>query len=158
MDQRLRGEDLADRRGERRPAGLAPDLLQLVERLEQAVVGRVRAQVRVERRDEAGRQVVLGGAHGDPRRVRRHDLVADVLVDEVGGLPEPRDVDAGVEAHPGERGGERLARDAVERERERIDGAGDQVGARARGLERVRERGAAGALAVEADREARTPP
>ena len=154
VDQRLRGEDLADRRGERRPARLAPDLLQLVERLEQAIVGGVRAQVRVERRDEPGRQVVLRRAHGDPRRVRRHDLVADVLVDEVGGLPQRGDVDAGVEAHPGERGGERLARDAVERERERVDGAGDQVGAGAGRLERVRERGAAGALAVEADRQA----
>ena len=155
MDQRLRGEDLADRSCERRPAGLAPDLLQLVERLEQAVVGGVCAQVRVERRDEAGRQVVLGRANRDPRRVRRHDLVADVLVDEVGRRPELGDVDAGAEAHPGERGGERLAGDAVERERERIDGAGDHVRAGARGLERVGERGSAGALAVEADREPR---
>ena len=63
------------------------------------------------------------------------------------------DVDAGVDAHPGERGGERLACDAVERERERVDGARDQVGPGAGGLERVRERGAAGALAVEADRQ-----
>ena len=154
MDQRLRGEDLADRRGEGRPAGLAPDLLELVERLEQAVVGGVGAQMRVERRDETGRQVVLRRAHGDPGCVRRHDLVADVLVDEVGSLPQPGDVDAGVESHPGERGGERLARDAMQRERERVDGAGDHVGAGPGGLERVRERGPAGALAVEADGQA----
>ena len=151
MDQRLRGQDLADRRSERRPAGLAPDLLQLVERLQQAIVGGVGAEVRVERRDEPGREVVLRGADGDPRRVRRHDLVADVLVDEVGGLPQPRDVDAGVEAHARERGGERLAGDPVQRERERVDGARDHVRAGPGGLERVRERGAAGALAVEAD-------
>ncbi len=31
------------------------------------------------------REAVLRGAHGDPRRERRHRLVADVLVDEVGG-------------------------------------------------------------------------
>ena len=87
VDQRLRGEDLADRRRERRPAGLTPDLLQLVERLQQAVIGRVRTQMRVECRDEPGRQVVLRRAHGNPRGVRCHDLVADVLVDEVGRLP-----------------------------------------------------------------------
>ena len=153
VDQRLRGEDLADRRGERRPAGLAADRLQLLERLEQPVAGGVGAQVGVERGDEAGRQVVLGGAHGEARRVRRHDLVADVLVDEVGCLPEPVDVDARVEPHARERESERLAGDAVQRERERVDGAGDQVGAGAGGLERVGHAAAARALAVEADRE-----
>ena len=153
VDQRLRGEDLADRGGERRPAGLAADRLQLLQRLEQPVAGGVRAQVRVERGDEAGRQVVLGGADRETRRVRRHDLVADVLVDEVGGLPEPVDVDAGVEPHPGERRRQRLAGDAVERERERVDGAGDQVGSGARGLDRVGHAAAARALAVEADRQ-----
>ena len=60
--------------------------------------------MRVERGDEAGRQVVLGGAHREARRVRRHDLVADVLVDEVGRFPEPVDVDAGVKPHSVERG------------------------------------------------------
>ena len=154
MDQRLRGEDLADRGRERRPAGLAADRLQLLQRLQQPVAGGVRAQVRVERGDEAGRQVVLGGADREARRVRRHDLVADVLVDEVGRLPEPVDVDAGVEAHPGERGRQRLAGDTVERERNRVDGAGDQVGSGARGFDRVRHAAAAGALAVEADRQA----
>ena len=64
-----------------------------------------------------------------------------------------RDVDAGVEAEPGERLRHRLARRAVEDERDRIDGAGDQVGAGAGGLDRRGERGAAGALAVEADRQ-----
>ena len=42
----------------------------------------------------------------------------------------------------------------MEGERDRVDGAGDQVGAGARGLERGGERVAAGALAVEADRQA----
>ena len=41
----------------------------------------------------------------------------------------------------------------MERERERVDGARDHVGAGAGGFERVGERGAAGSLAVEPDRE-----
>ena len=118
------------------------------------VAGRVRAQVRVERGDEARRQVVLGGAHGDARHERRHRLVADVLVDEVGRLPELVDVDPGVHAQPRERGGERLAGDAVQRERERVERARDQVGAGAGGLERVGEPRAGRALAVEADGQA----
>ena len=75
------------------PASRA-DRADLLEHLEQPVAGGVRAQVHVERGDEAGRQVVLGRAHGDARRERRDRLVADVLVDEVRGLPEPVDVDA----------------------------------------------------------------
>jgi hypothetical protein len=31
VEERLRAEDLPDRRGERRPAGLAPDVVQLLE-------------------------------------------------------------------------------------------------------------------------------
>ena len=89
--------------------------------------------------DEARRQVVLGGAHGDPRRERRHRLVADVLVDELRRLPERVDVDAGVEPEPGERRRERLAGDAVERERDRVDGAGDR-GRRRRAPPRARRR------------------
>ena len=107
----------------------------------------------VERRDEAGREVVLGGAHRDARRERRERLVADVLVDDVRGLPEARDVDPGVAVEALERLGERLARDAVQRERERIDGGRDDVRADPRRDERVRERGAARRLDVEADGE-----
>ena len=58
---------------------------------------------------------MLRRADGDPRRERRDRRVADVLVDEVGRLPERVDVDARVEPEPGERLGERLAGDAVER-------------------------------------------
>ena len=97
MDQRLRGEDLADRGCERRPAGLAPDLLQLLERLEQAVVGGVGAQVRVERGDEARRQVVLGGADGDPRAVT---ISSPMCSSTRSDASHRRDVDAGAEAHP----------------------------------------------------------
>ena len=39
---------------------------------------------------------MLGRAHRDPRRERRDRLVADVLVDEVAGLPEGSGVDAGL--------------------------------------------------------------
>ena len=81
VEQRLRGEDLPDRRGERRPAGLGPDPHDLRQRVEQAVAGGVRAEVDVERGDEPGRKVVLGGANGDPRCDGRDGLVADVLVD-----------------------------------------------------------------------------
>ena len=72
---------------------------------------------------------MLRGADGDARRERRHRLVADVLVDEVGRPPERVDVDAAVEPEPLERARERLAGDAVERQRDRVDGARDEVGA-----------------------------
>ncbi len=93
VQERLRGEDLADRRRERRPARLGADAPDLLEHLEQPVGGGVRAEMDVERRDEAGREVVLGRAHGDARRDGRDRLVADVLVDDVGGLPELVDVE-----------------------------------------------------------------
>ena len=115
----------------------------------------MRAEVDVERRDEPCRQVVLGGANRDPRRDGRDRLVADVLVDHVGGLPQVRRVDAGVAAEPVERLDERLARDAVQRQRERVDGGRDQVGADARGDDRVQQPRAGGTLHEEPDREAR---
>ena len=90
VEQRLRREDLADRRGERRPARLRADATDLLEHLEQAIGRGVRAQMDVERGDEARREVVLGRANGDPRRDRRDRLVPDVLVDDVGGVPELR--------------------------------------------------------------------
>ena len=77
---------------------------------------------------------------GDPRSERHDRLVADVLVDEVAGLPERFDVDTGRRRRgPSSDSRERLARDAVEGQRERIDGAGDQVGACLDGRERRRE-------------------
>jgi len=95
---------------------------------------------------------VLRGADGDARRERCDRLVADVLVDEIGRLPERGDVDARVEAHAGERLRQRLTRNAVQREREREDRAGDQLRAGARGRERRGEAAPAGALDVDADR------
>ena len=103
--------------------------------------------------DDAGRQVVARREHGDARHERSHELVADVLVDEVGRLPERVDVDAGIEPDAAERLGERLARDAVERQRERVDRAGDELRARAGGGERRGERAAAGSLGVDPDRQ-----
>ena len=82
-------------------------------------------------------------------------LVADVLVDEVGRLPERLDVHTGVEPEPGERLRDTLPGDAVQRERDGIDRGRDQVRAGARRLERGGERVAARALAVDADREPR---
>ncbi len=61
-----------------------------------------------------------------------HELVADVLVDEVGRLPQRVDVDAGVEPDAAERLGERLARDPMQRQRERVDRARDAAARPAR--------------------------
>ena len=115
----------------------------------------MRAQVDVERGDEAGREVVLGRANGDARRDGCDGLVADVLVDEVAGLPQRRGVDAGLAAEPVERVDERLAGDAVERQRQRIDRGGDQVGADPRRHDRVQEARPGGTLDEEADGQAR---
>ena len=48
---------------------------------------------------------------------------------------------------------QRLGRDALGRQRDRVERAGDQVGAGARRLQRERDAAARGALAVEADRQ-----
>ncbi len=154
IKQGLRGEHAADRRGERRPADLGADVVELLEHLFEPVAGTLRAQGRVEARDEPGGDVVLGGAHGDARSERRDRLVADVLVHEVRRLPQPGDVDAGVEPHAGERLRERLPGNAVQRQRERIDRACDQLRTGLRRLERRRERAAACALDVDADGQA----
>ena len=151
VEQRLRAEDLPDRRRERRRADLRADAGELVEHLVEPVAGGLGAQARVDARDEARGQSVLGCADGDPRRERRDRLVADVLVDDLRGLPERVDVDARVEAEAGERLRERLARDAVDGERDRIDGARREIGAGPDRLERGGQRVAARALAVDAD-------
>ena len=151
MQQGLRGEDLADRRRERRRAHLVADPLQLLEDVVDPVGGSVGAKMRVERGHEAGREGVLGGADGDARRERSHRVVADVLVDEVGGAPQGGGVDGALEAEAAERLRQALAGDAVEAEGDRVDGAADQVGARSRGLERGGERVAGRALEVDAD-------
>src|SRR5205085_8510877 len=65
-----------------------------LEHVVEAVARRLRAQVAVERRDQARRDAVLGRAHGDPGRERGDRLVADLLVDELRGAPERLDVDA----------------------------------------------------------------
>ena len=154
MQERLRAEDLTDRRRERRRADLLADPRDLLQHLRQPILAAVRPQLLVERRDEPDRHPVLRRSHGDPRRERGDRLVADVLVDEVGRLPQLLDVDRpsrsraraapSTSPSPG---------DAVDRERDRVDGAGDEVGAGAHRLERGRERGPARTLAVEADRQ-----
>ena len=60
-----------------------------------------------------------------------------------------------VAAEPVERVDERLARDPVERERERVDRGGDEVGADAGGDDRVQEPGARRALDEQPDGQAR---
>ncbi len=98
---------------------------------------------------------MLCGEHRHARRGRRHRLVADELVYEIRRLPRAIDVDARIETEAAERRRRRLRRHTMERERERIDGAGDEVGAGPRRLERGCKGHPAGALAVEADRETR---
>ena len=96
VEQRLRCEHLPDRRGERRHPTSIRTRASSSSTSSIRSAARVRAQVRVEARDEAGRERELRGANGDPRRERDHGLVADVLVDELGGAPERLDVDARV--------------------------------------------------------------
>ncbi len=153
VEQRLRGEDLADRRRQRRPAGLGADAADFGQGVEQAVAGGMGAQVDVERCDEPGREVVLDGAHGDPGGDRGDGLVADVLVDHVGRLPHGCRVGAGGAVEAVQRFDEGLAADAVQGQCERVDGGRDEVGFDPGGDQRVREAGAGGSLDVEADRE-----
>ena len=155
VEEGLRGDDLPDRRGERRRTDLFAHPADLVDHLVQAVARGLRSQLHVERRDEADRKLVLRGANGDARRERRDGLVADVLVDEVRGIPQLLHVDPGLEADPGERLRDRLGRDAVHRQRDRVDGRRDHVRAGARCFEGRSERVAAGALGVEPDRQPR---
>ena len=132
MHERLRPEDLADRGGERRPPGLGADLRQLLEHLVEAVAGGVGAQARVQRSYEPRWKLVLGRPDCDARRQRGHGLVPEVLVHELRRAPQRVDVDARVEPRPGERARERLPRDPMQRQRNRVDGARDQVRASAR--------------------------
>ena len=155
MDERLRPEDLPDRRRKRRRADLGADPRELLEHLVEAVARRLQAEVRVDRGDEPRGQVVLGGTDGDARSERRHRLVADQLVDELRRVPQAPDVDLGVHPEARQRLRERLAGDAVDRERDGVHRACGQVCAGADPLQRRREGVPAGALAVEADRELR---
>ena len=124
-----------------------------VEHLVESVSRSQRAQVRVEGGHETRRHPMLGGAHRDSGSERRDRLVAEVLVDQIGGPPDRVDVDARVQSQPGQRRRHRLPRDPVHRERDRVDGAGDQICAAAGGLERGRHRIPSGALAVEPHRQ-----
>ena len=108
VEQRLRREDLSDRSGEWRPPRFGSDATDLGQRVEEAIAGSVRAEVNVERGDEPGRQVVLGGPNGDPRCDGSDGLVPDVLVDQVSRLPQGRRVDTGVAAESMERIDKRL--------------------------------------------------
>ena len=153
VHERLRGKHLADRRGERRPARLGPDLLELGDHLVEPVAGALRPEVQVDRGDEPGGKAVLRRARRDPRGKRSDGLVADVLVDEIGGVPELSGGHAGVEAEAGERARDSFARGSMEDERDRVDGGGDQVGAGPGRLDRRGKGAASRALAVQADGE-----
>ncbi len=153
VQQRLRSDDLPDRRRERRRADFRADLVELVEYLVEAIACGPSTQLDVEGGDNSDGNLALRGAHGDARRDRRDGLVADVLVDEVCGGPELVQIYTGVETQSGERLRCSFRGDAVHRQCDRIGGDSDHVGARARGLERGGEGVAAGALRVEADRQ-----
>ena len=74
-----------------------------------------------------------------------------MLVDEVGCLPEDVGVDVAVEAEPCERLRQHLARGAVQRQRDRVDRASDQLGSGPGRLDRGGERVSARSLAVDGD-------
>ena len=154
VEQRLRRDDLPDRRGERRRADLAAHAVDLDEHLVEPVAGRLPAQLHLERRDQPNRQLVLRRADRDPRRERRDGLVADVLVDEVGSLPQPVDVDAGVQAEPGKCERRRLGGHAVQRQGDGVHSRSDQVGSGTGRFERCCECVAGRPLCVEADGQA----
>src|SRR6266487_4945720 len=78
----------------------------------------------VEGCDQTGWHTMLRGADGHPRRHRGHRLVAEMLVDLLRRAPDRLDIDPGVLPKPGQRGRERLARDPMEGQSDRIDGAG----------------------------------
>jgi hypothetical protein len=154
VEQRLRAEELADRGRERRPADLCAYDEELRDRLIEPVARRLGSEVRVERSHEARRQVVLGGADRDARSERRHGLVADVLVHEVRRFPQRRDADVALEPQPLERLSEGLARHAMQRQRDWVHSARDQLRSGSGGFEGRGQRVAAGSLAVDAYREA----
>jgi hypothetical protein len=108
MEERLRPENLPDRRCKRRPAGFGPDLVELVENVIEPIRNATRPQLVVQLGDEARRQAMLGSSHGDPRRKRRNGLVSQRFVHELRAAPERRHVHARVETQPGERLGESL--------------------------------------------------
>jgi hypothetical protein len=97
VQESLRAQDLADRGCERRPAGLGADLVELFENVVEAIRDASRAQLVVELGHEPGRKPVLCGAHRHSRRERRHGLVSERLVDELGAPPKRVDVDSRVE-------------------------------------------------------------
>ena len=88
MDERLGAEHLPDRCGQGRPADLGADAMQLVEHRVEPVAEALAPQAVVELGDEAGRKVVLGRAHRHAGRHGRYGILAERLVDELGGLPE----------------------------------------------------------------------
>ena len=151
VDERLRADDLTHRSGERRRADLGADTLDLVEHFVEPVGVAAAAQLRIDHRDEPGRQLAPRRPHRDTRQQRADRHVADVLVDEAGGFPDPLDVDPRVVADTGQRLRERLRRDAVSRERNRVDRAADHVDARPGRFEPEREPVATGTLAVQTD-------
>jgi len=147
--------NLPNRRGERRRADFRPHLVDLLEHLVEAIACVARTQLHVERGHNADRQLPLGRSHGYARRDGRDGLVPDVLVDEVGSIPELVEVDSGRESSPASACRRGLRRHTVHRQRDRVDGDGDHVGTGACRLERRGERVATRALGVEADWQAR---
>ena len=112
-------------------------------------------QPRVQLGDQPHGQPVEGGAQRDAGRDRqRRHLRRDVFVDESRRLPDAVGIDAVLEPEPGERVAQHLAGHPVQRVGDRQHGRGDRLGAVAGGLDRHRQRVSAGALAVEADRQA----
>ena len=150
VQERLRGQDLADRRCKRWPASFRADTAHLLENVQEPVGGGMGAQMHLERCDEPCGKVVLGGTDGDSRSDGSDRLVPDVLVDDVRGFPQLVGLDARAVTQPLERLGQGLSRDPVETERERIHGGCDEVGSRLHRRERRGDAEACRPLDVEA--------
>src|SRR5579862_78555 len=155
VDERLRGDDLSDRCGERRRSRLLAHAVDLVEHFVEATVRTARPQLRVDRRDDPDRDLALRGTDRDAGHEPRHRHIADVLVDDVGRPPERVRIDFGVEPDTLERRRSSLRRDSMDGEGDRVHGAGDQIGPGPRRLDRRGQRVAARSLAVEARRQTR---
>ena len=81
--------------------------------------------------------------------------VADLRLDPACDLPADLAIESGLEPEAAQRLRQELGRRPLREHRHRVGRRGDRIGAGPRGLDRDRERGAAGALGVQADGHAR---
>jgi len=105
----------------------------------------------IEGGDDPGWEAVLGRTRSDPRHEWRYQLVADVLVHEIGGLPERLHVHLAVETETRECLSQDLAGRTVQGQGNWVDRTGDQLRSGSGRLDAGGKRIAAGALTVNGD-------